>query len=199
MIVIDLVGDIEIDPPRRKKTNGLRLIQTAGTIQGNFGSDVWWIPMTKQIGIKIMHSCRYPKDKRASFRTEYYAKAQESALWLKWNWQECKRLLSGNWSYLPEVYGHCIVRHSGNYEFGMTRSRKSGHDKNIYYPAWFMAVYEKAGDITEEELVEYCSAFDQDSMRHIQLGVKHLGGFARHPDGRLIRVDLDNELGGKCA
>ena len=198
-MILDLVGDIEIDAPNtRHKTNGLRFIQGDCIMPGRFGSDAWWIPLSDKVGVKIMHTRRYPKRLARTFRCVTYEDAVGCMEWARNNWEQCRLTLHCGQQYLPEVYGHLVVRHTGAYEYGMTKRRKRGHDENVFYPAWLMKVYAPLTGITGEELLEQSKAFSSIETHHMAKTLANLGGFGRNEHGNIIHCDIDGPCGEKC-
>ncbi len=199
-MLLDLIGDIEIDAPNmRNKTNGLRFIQELMVTEGRFGSDAWWIPFTYNIGLKIMHTRRYPKDQATTFRTDDAEKANDYSVWLANNWYTYIKEIRAGKRFLPQIYGHLVIRHTGKYELGMTKKRQKGYDEGMFYPAWLMKIYPQIIDFKDGEKEDYVTCCVADHMAWAAGGLIAKAGWGRDEMGRLIRIDIDNESGGKCA
>lgn len=202
MLVIDLVGDIQIDK-KDSKTNRLYFLPHASTsitgIQGNFGSDAWWIPIYINAGIKIMTRIRHPRRFARECRSKTYKEVAALADWVRKNWTEYSGKVVRGRKYLPAIYDYCVIRHSGHYEYGQAKKRASGIDYGTYYPAWIMQSYKTPAFITDHEREDYKQCFTNDNLPYALECLKHGAAWGRDTNGQLIRFDIDNEEKAKCA
>ncbi len=198
--MIDLIGDVVIDPPKMShKTNNLLFVQGQNITRGNFGSDSWFIPLSEKTGIKIIHSRRYPKRIQGFLGTKWESKAEADVIWFKKNWIEFCQQAVHTLPYLPEIYDHIVIRHTGAYEFGMTKKRQKGYDKNVYYPGWLMPIYKTDVVITEAEREHFIASIKRDKLDYREAGLKAGAGWGRDSTGHLVMLDIDEEGKAKVA
>ena len=147
-MIIELNADIDREPKARLE-EAARLVREGKTIAtnkplygpgpnklivngreaGTWGVETWWLPLSKKAGLKI-----YPDI--GSFDMSIANTVMEKMR------KDFESIAEKSDKYVPEVYCWMLVKHTGKFARKYYPKPEVGYEKNYYYPACLMKLYE---------------------------------------------------------
>ena len=150
-------------------------------LKGNYGSCIWWIPLSKDMGIKIYNnrrcSCYDVAEMEKKYRNEKWKKFFNKT-------NNCRK-------YLPEVYDWLVIKHTGKYVKGGWKTNTHGSDVDIYYPACIQRLYKKPEILSAKNKQEIRRVFESDGI-HLKpdtFSIRQLGLY----NDNFIVLDIEIE------